>query len=174
MPSSENIELKAVYAEAIKESPNFVLANYSGLTVAEITELREKLSEAGSRFQVIKNNVFRMALEDSHEIEGLEAKQVFKGTLGVAFAGDNLPAVAKVVKNYAKDQEKFSPVGAILEQKYYDAAGVETLSKLPSKEEVLGTFVGMLNTPATQIAGGIQNVIGSLARAIRSVGEKNG
>lgn len=174
MPSAQNIELKSVYEESIKASPNFILASYSGLTVSEMTELRQKLAGAGSKFQVIKNNVFRLALLDSQEIEGINATDVFKGTLGVAYAGENLPAVAKVIKSFAKDQENLVPVGAIMEQQFYDAKGVEAISKLPTKEQVLATLASMLNTPATQIAGGINNIMGSLARAIKAVGEKNG
>ena len=174
MPSEQNIELKSAYEESIKASPNFILASYSGLSVSEITDLRNKLAAAGSRFQVIKNNVFRIALLDSQDIEGIDSSQVFKGTLGVAFAGENLPAVAKVIKNFAKDQENLVPIGAIMGQQFYDAKGVESIAKLPTKEQVLATIASMLNAPTTQIAGGINNIMGSLARAIKAVGEKNG
>lgn len=173
MPAAEKIELKEAYAQILEDKPNFILTRYSGLDVGQMTDLRAKLREKGVEYRVVKNNVFRLAVLDRGEVKGMP-ENPFTGPIGVAFAGDDLPIAAKVLKDYAKDEEKFSLVAGVMEAHFYDESKVGTLASLPTREELLAKLAASLNGPATEMAGLLNNIMASLARAIKAVGEKNG
>lgn len=174
MPSQKNIDLQQNYSDTIKSSPNFILTRYTGLSVSQITDLRGKLREKGVTYKVIKNNVFKRALQETPEIDGFPYDSTFEGPLAVAFVAEDMPSAAKVLKEYAKEQDKLQIVAGVMETTYYDASGVESIASLPSKEELLATLAASLNSPATKMAGVMNNIMASLARAIKAVGEKNG
>lgn len=174
MPSLKNKELIEKYNGYLQESSNFLMARYSGLSVSEITNLRAKLHEQGLKFTVIKNNIFKLALQAREDLEDFPYDSTLQGPIGVVFAGEDVPAAAKTLKDYSKENEKFQIMSGVMESKFYDEKGVEALAGLPSKEELLATLAASLNSPATKMAGVMNNIMGSLARAIKAVGEKNG
>jgi large subunit ribosomal protein L10 len=174
MPSAEKIGLKEEYATALKANPNFVVTQYQGLDVAAISSLRKKLREAGATYTVIKNNVFTLALKDAGTAAEFPYDSTLVGPNAIAFAGEDVPAVAKILKDFGKDNDKLVITAAVMENTYYDGKGVIAIADLPSKEQILAQIAAMLNSPATKIAGTLNNVIASLARGINSVAEKNG
>lgn len=174
MPAAEKTHLKDEYAALLKSHPNFIITQYQGLNVAEISALRKKLREAGGAYTVVKNNVFSIALKESGVAKDFPYDSTLKGPNAIAFASDDMPAVAKVLRDFSKDNEKLKITAAVMESTYYDAKGVATIADLPSREQVLAQLAAMLNSPATKIAGTLNNIIASLARGIKSVAEKNG
>lgn len=174
MPAAEKTHLKDEYAALLKSHPNFIITQYQGLNVAEISALRKKLREAGGAYTVVKNNVFSIALKESGVAKDFPYDSTLKGPNAIAFASDDVPAVAKVLRDFSKDNEKLKITAAVMESTYYDAKGVATIADLPSREQVLAQLAAMLNAPATKIAGTLNNIIASLARGIKSVAEKNG
>ncbi|MFZ5627810.1 MAG: 50S ribosomal protein L10 [Spirochaetota bacterium] len=174
MPSAEKTELKDEYASILKSKPNFIVTQYQGLDVAQISTLRKKLREAGGSYTVVKNNVFSLALKESGVVQDFPYDSTLKGPNAIAFASDDVPAVAKVLRDFGKENDKLKITAAVMESTYYDAKGVATIADLPSREQVLAQLAAMLNSPATKIAGTLNNIIASLARGIRSVAEKNG
>ncbi|MCB1199691.1 MAG: 50S ribosomal protein L10 [Leptospiraceae bacterium] len=174
MPSQKKINLQEDYSSHLSQSPNIILTRYSGLTVAQLTTLRGKLREKGVVYKVVKNNIFQLALKASQDLKDFPYDSTFEGPLAVAFANEDVPGAAKVLKEYAKEQDKLQIVAGVMEQTYYDANGVEAIANLPSKEQLLATLAASLNSPATKIAGLVNNIMASLARAINAVGEKNG
>jgi large subunit ribosomal protein L10 len=142
---AESIEsLKGVFAAA----GAVVVTHYMGLTVAEMSDLRGRLRKEGAAFKVVKNRLAQKALNGAGE----GASALFKGPVGIAYAPDPVSA-AKITTQYAKDNEKFTIVGAMMGEAVLDAKGVDALAKLPSLDQIRATLVGLIQTPATRIVG---------------------
>lgn len=162
MNRTEKEELVGSLREAFAGTTAVVVAHYSGLTVAELTELRQKARAAGASFKVTKNRLTRLALEGT-PFHGLS--QLFKGPTAVALSRDPV-AAAKTVVEFAKSHDKLVIVGGALNKEQLDADGVKSLAALPSLDELRGKLVGMLQTPATRVAGVLQAPAGQLARVM--------
>ncbi|HMV35463.1 MAG TPA: 50S ribosomal protein L10 [Turneriella sp.] len=174
MASAEKTELKDEYTSILKSNPNFIVTQYQGLDVAQISSLRKKLREAGGSYTVVKNNVFSLALKESGVAKDFPYDSTLKGPNAIAFASEDVPSVAKVLRDFSKDNDKLKITAAVMESTYYDAKGVATIADLPSREQILAQLAAMLNSPATKIAGTLNNIMASMARGIKSVAEKNG
>lgn len=145
-----------------------VVAQYSGLTVAEMTEMRVKMREAGASFKVTKNRLARLALEGT-DYGSLSDK--LKGPVGIAFSDD--PVVApKVVTEFAKANDKLIVLGGAMGETELDADGVKSLASLPSLDELRGKLVGLVQAPATKIAGVVQAPASQLARVLSAKAEQ--
>ncbi len=161
---SDSIEvLKGVFANA----GAVVVTHYTGLTVAETTDLRGRLRKEGASFKVVKNRLAQKALNGAGE----GAHALFKGPVAIAYGPDAVSA-AKVATAYAKDNENLTIVGALMGAQVLDAKSVEALSKLPSLDELRGKIIGLLNAPATRIAGVLQAPGGQVARVIGAYAAK--
>ena len=145
-----------------------VVTHQSGLTVAESTDLRRRMRDAGAGFKVTKNRLARLALKGT-QFEGL--MPLFTGPTAIAFSSDPV-AAAKVSVAYAKENEKLSIIGAALGEQILDLDGVKSLATLPSLDELRGKLVGMISTPATRIAGVLAAPAGQVARVIGAYGAK--
>ncbi|MAZ01932.1 MAG: 50S ribosomal protein L10 [Sneathiella sp.] len=157
-------ELNGVFNEAAV----VVVAEYSGLTVAEMTDLRVKMLDAGASFKVTKNRLARLAL-DGTDYGSLSEK--LKGPVGIAYSNDPV-AAPKVVTDYAKGNEKLIVVGGAMGATELDPDGVKSLASLPSLDELRGKLVGLLQAPATKIAGVMQAPAGQLARVLAAKAEQ--
>jgi large subunit ribosomal protein L10 len=163
---AESIEtLKGVFAD----SGAVVVTHYMGLTVAEMTELRTRLRKEGAALKVVKNRLAQKAL-DGKAGEGADA--LFKGPVAIAFGPDPVSA-AKVATQYAKDNDKFVVIGALMGDVVLDAKGVGALATLPSLDQIRGQLIGLLNAPATKIAGVLQAPAGQIARVLKAHADKN-
>jgi large subunit ribosomal protein L10 len=161
---SESIEsLKGVFAGA----GAVVVTHYLGLTVADMNDLRGRLRKEGASLKVVKNRLAQKALNGSGEA----ASDLFKGPVAIAYASDPV-AAAKVTADYAKDNEKFIVIGALMGADVLDAKAVAALAKLPSLDELRGKLVGLLQAPATRVAGVLQAPAGALARVVGAYAAK--
>lgn len=160
----------------LETKPNFLLVNYSGLSVRAMEELRKEIRKSGSKMKVIKNNLFLRALKESklHSSKAIDFGKSYFGPLAAIFSDENLPQVAKVCKDFKKKNENFELKAGYFSGEVLDSNGVDSVAGLPSKEELLSMIARGLNTPATQIASGINQIMASLARGIQAVAEKNG
>lgn len=145
-----------------------VLTHYSGLSVAQITELRGALRKEGATFKVTKNSLARRALAGT-KFEGMG--DMFKGPTGVA-SGKDPVAAARVAYNFAKTNEKLVILGGALGSRILDAKGVEMLAKLPSLDELRSKIVGLLQAPASKIVGVLQAPARQLVGVTKAYGEK--
>jgi len=145
-----------------------VITHQTGLTVAEVTELRRQMRAAGASFKVTKNRLARIALTGT-KFERLAS--LFTGPTAIAYSRDPV-AAAKVAVEFANKNEKLTIVGGALGSQQLDAAGVKSLATMPSLDELRGRLLGMLNTPATRIAGVLQAPAGQLARLLSAHAEK--
>jgi large subunit ribosomal protein L10 len=129
----------------------FVVVANNGLTVAQMTELRGELRQAGANMKVVKNRLAKIALKGkpSEKVAGL-----FKGPTAIAFAEDPV-STAKAIEKFAKKNEKLVILGGAIGAETFDAAGVKALASMPSREELLGSIVQAIMSPAANLVGAI-------------------
>ena len=159
---------RASKAESIDALKGVVVAHYSGLTVAEMTDLRGKLRKEGAKLKVVKNTLVKKAMAEAGE----GAHALFNGPVAIAYAPDPVSA-AKVVTDYAKSNDKFTVVGALMGPTVLDAKGVGALATLPSLDQIRGQLIGLIQAPATKIAGVVQAPAAQLARVFNAYATKD-
>ena len=135
--------------EKLGSAKSFFLTDFTGLTVKKVTELRRRLRKAGIEYVVVKNTLAERALE------GLDVPDVvefFRGPTAVAIGTDDPVAPAKVLVDFAKENDNRPALkAAVVERKAYTAHQVERLAKLPSREQLLGELAGVLEAPMAQL-----------------------
>jgi large subunit ribosomal protein L10 len=157
-------ELKSIFAG----SGSVVMTQYSGMTVAEMTNLRIKLREVGGTFKVVRNRLAKIALQGQ---PGEGAADLFTGPVAVAYSEDFVSA-PKVVVDYAKANEKLIILGGFMEENVFDAAGIAALSKMPSREELIGTIAARLTGQASQVVQRLMAPGQGLAGAVEAIREQ--
>jgi large subunit ribosomal protein L10 len=158
-------ELNGVFSKA----GSVVVAHYSGMTVAQMSDLRTRMRAAGASFRVSKNRLAVLALKGT-PVEGIS--HLFKGPTGIAVSDDPI-AASKVAVAYAKDNNKLVILGGSVGVTTLDVNGVKALASLPSLNELRGKIVGLLVAPATKIAGIVQAPAAQLARVIGAYSTKD-
>jgi large subunit ribosomal protein L10 len=159
-------ELKGI----LDNSGAVVVTHYMGLTVAEMTDLRGRLRAEGASLQVVKNTLVQKALDGA---AGEAGNALFKGPVAIAYGPDPVSA-AKVVTQYAKDNDKFKVIGGILDQTtILDLKAVSSLATLPSLDQIRAQLIGLIQAPATKIAGVLQAPAGQLARVFNAYATKD-
>ncbi|MBI1682615.1 MULTISPECIES: 50S ribosomal protein L10 [Caulobacter] len=163
----ESIEsLKSVFADA----GAVVVTHYTGLTVAEMTDLRLRLRKEGAAIKVVKNTLALKALDGKL---GEKGDTLFTGPVAIAFGPDAVSA-AKIAVQFAKENDKLKIVGGVLDQtNVLDEAGVRALATLPSLDELRGKLIGLIQAPATKIAGVLQAPAAQLARVFNAYATKD-
>ena len=146
-----------------------VVTRQTGLTVSEVTALRQQIREAGASYKVCKNRLVRLALEGT-KFEALAP--LFVGPTAIASSADPV-AAAKVCVDFAKKNEKLTIVGGALGEVALDKAGVESLAKLPSLDELRGQLVGLLQAPASKLASVTQAPAAQLARVFSAYSSRD-
>ena len=157
-------ELGNIFAD----SGVIVIAKYAGLSVAEMTDFRNRMREAGGAVRVAKNRLAKIALEGK-PCEGMA--DFLKGQNVFAYSEDPVTA-AKVVEAYAKDNDKLVVVGGAMGESVLDPAGVKAVAAMPSREELIATVVGMIGAPAANLAAAIGAPASNIAACVAAVEEK--
>jgi large subunit ribosomal protein L10 len=166
---TEKEQTVASLKQMFDDSTVVVVTHYTGLTVAELTDLRSRMRDAGAQFKVTKNRLTRLALEGT-SFQSLQ--DLFNGPTAVAFSADPV-AAAKVTAAFAKDNEKLVILGGAFGDQVLDVNGVKTLASMPSLDELRGKIVGLLQAPATKVAGVLQAPAGQVARVFGAYGAKD-
>ena len=155
------VELKQPIVEeisnSIKDAQSVVLVNYSGLTVEQDTILRKELREAGVQYKVYKNTMMRRAFEGT-AFESLSDH--LHGTNAIAISETDATAPARIL---AKQFPALELIAGVVEGNYNDQAGIQALSTIPSREELLGKLLGSMQSP-----------IANFARVLNQIAEQNG
>lgn len=166
---SLNLEQKqAVVAEVsaqLAQAQAVVLAEYSGLAVEQMTELRRKARNSGVYLRVLKNTLARRAVTDT-PFAGLTDKMV--GPLAYGIASDPVK-VAKVLQEFAKDNEKFVIKAGALPNSVLSAKDVANLAKMPSREQLIATLLATLQAPIATFARTLNEVPGKFVRTLQAV-----
>ena len=150
------------------EVESVVVTQNAGLTVTQMTELRNQMRAEGVSFKVAKNRLVIRALKGTR-FEGIS--DLLKGPVGLATSKDPV-AAAKIAYNFSKSNENLIILGGALGKDILDFSGIEALAKLPSLDEVRAKFVGLLQTPAQRIAVLCQAPASQLARVTRAHADK--
>ena len=147
------VELKqpvvAEIAEVLNGAKSAVVVDYRGLTVEQDTALRKQLREAGVSYKVYKNTMIRFAAKGT-EFEALEPH--LEGPTALAVSKEDATAPARIICDFAKKAEALEVKAGVVEGTVYDAAGIQELSKIPSREVLLSKLLGSLQSPITNLA----------------------
>ena len=156
------VELKQPVVNEIKElltdAQSAVLVSYRGITVEQDTAMRKELREADVEYKVYKNTMIRFAIQGT-EFEALADD--LKGPTAIAVSKTDATAPARILAKYAKTVPTLELVAGVVEDTYYDKAGIEALSQVPSREELLGKLLGSIQSPIANFA----RVISQIAEA---------
>ncbi|MBL6777170.1 MAG: 50S ribosomal protein L10 [Alphaproteobacteria bacterium] len=164
MNRNEKAELIETLQSTLSEATAVVVTHQTGLTVAESSDLRGRMREAGAGFKVTKNRLTKIALQGT---KYEDITDLFTGPTAMGTSADPVSA-AKTLVAFAKENDKLTIVGGSLDGKVLDKAGVEALATLPSLDELRATLVGLLNAPATKVARVAQAPAAKLARVIQA------
>lgn len=162
MDRARKEELVTELNQSFGDAALVVVTQQSGMTVAESTDLRARMREAGAGYKVTKNRLAKLALAGT-TYEPIS--DLFNGPTAIAYSADPV-AAARVAVNYAKENDKLVVIGGAMGDTLLDENAVKALADLPSLDELRGKIVGMLNTPATRVAGVLQAPAGQLARVL--------
>jgi large subunit ribosomal protein L10 len=147
------VELKqpivAEISEAIKDAQSVVLVDYRGLTVEQDTALRKQLREAGVTYKVYKNTMMNFAFKGT-DFEGLAP--YLEGPSAMAISTTDATAPARILAKFAKDAKALEIKAGVVEGLVYDAAGMQTIAQIPSREELISKLLGSLQSPITNFA----------------------
>ena len=147
-------------SEQIKDAQSVVVVDYRGLTVAEDTQLRKQLREAGVAYKVYKNTLVNFAIKGT-DFESLS--DVLEGPNAFAISTTDATAPARVIAKFAKTAPALEIKAGVVEGTFYDADGMKAIATIPSREELLSKFLGSIQSPIT-----------NFARVINQIAEKGG
>ena len=168
MDRTQKEGLVASLHQTFKDASIVVVTHYSGLTVAEMGVLRNKMREAGANFKVTKNRLTRRALEGT-QYEGLSG--MFTGPTAIAYS-ENPVAAAKAAVSFSKENKKLIVLGGAVGDEQLDTNRVKALAALPSLDDLRAKIISMLQTPATRIVSLLQTPAGQVARVLGAYGQK--
>lgn len=151
----EKQQVVSEVVEKLKESASTIVADYRGLNVAQVTELRKQLREAGVEMKVIKNTLTRRATAAA-ELTELDAHLV--GPTAIAFSKEDAVAAAKIMTTFAKKNEALKVKGGVVEGKVVDVEAIKALADLPSREGLLSMLLSVLQAPVRNFALAVQAV----------------
>ncbi|GAB7387308.1 50S ribosomal protein L10 [Bacillaceae bacterium] len=151
----EKKQIVAEIAEKLRESKSTILTDYRGLNVAEITELRKKLREAGCEFKVYKNTLARRA---TAEVNLTDLDEHLVGPTAMAFSKDDVVAPAKILSDFAKEHEALEIKGGIVEGKIVGVDEIKAIASLPSREGLLSMLLSVLQAPIRNFALAVKAV----------------
>lgn len=169
MERAEKAELVTALTSSFKDAGSIIVARNTGLTVADLENLRRQMKEAGGTVKVAKNRLAKLALK---ETETADISDLFTGPTILAYSEDPVTA-PKVAAAFAEKNQKFEIVGGAMGTTGLDADRVKALAKLPSLDELRATLAGMLKQPATRIASVLQAPGGQVARVIAAYADKS-
>ncbi|MCF8242214.1 MAG: 50S ribosomal protein L10 [Melioribacteraceae bacterium] len=170
MNKKEKAEVVAEIKELISNSTAMYLVDYSGVNVDKINQLRSSFRQEEVTYKVFKNTLFKKALEDNKGYE--ELNDLLVGMTGVAFAGENFVAPAKIIKKFFTDNQKFRFKGCYIEQTFYEENKLDTLASMPTKDEIMSSIVGSIAQPATGIVGAINAVMRDLVSVVDQISKR--
>jgi large subunit ribosomal protein L10 len=145
----------AEVTEKFKASASTIIADYRGLNVAQVTQLRKSLREAGIEFVVLKNSLARRASANA-ELSALD--EYLTGPTAIAFSKDDLVAPAKILTDFAKKNDKLSVKGGVVEGRVVGYDQIKALAELPSRDGLLSMLLSVLQAPVRNFALAVKAV----------------
>ncbi len=172
MTREKKAEVLELIAQKLEEYPTVYLTDFTGLSVAEITQLRRRFREAGVEFRVVKNTLLRIAMERVNR-DGEKLEAYLEGPTAIALTGD--PAQpARIIKTFWKDLGANKPLvkAALVEDALYPGEEIDVLASLKSRDELIGDIIGLLLAPISNVVGAVQAPGSALVGALQTIAEK--
>ena len=168
MDRAQKEQLVEELGQVFESSGVVVVSHYVGLTVAEMQDLRARARSVDASVRVAKNRLAKIALEGK---PCASIADLLTGMTVLTYSEDPV-AAAKIAQEYAKENDKFVILGGAMGENALDVAGVETVSKMPSRDELIATIAGMLGAPASNIAGAIGAPASDIASILSTIEDK--
>jgi large subunit ribosomal protein L10 len=157
------------YKEILSGNNALILTHYQGLTVQQMESLRSQVRESGGQYQVVKNTLVKMAFEDV----GLpQPEGSLEGPTAIGATSEDLPALAKAIVDLSKEVDVFRVKAAIIEGEVFDSAEVVRLAELPPLPVLRAQLLGLLQTPAQQIAGALAGSLRQVVNVLNAYSEQ--
>ena len=165
-------EIVAELKDLLSDTQSIFVIDYKGLTVAEISDLRNRIREKGGTCKIAKNTLIRIAVQDNENWQPVQ--EFLKDATALLLTKEDIGSVVKEYKKFQKDTKKTELRGGVLEGKALTSAEAEALADLPSKEELYAKIAGAINALATKVAVGVKEVPSSIARGLQAYVDKEG
>jgi large subunit ribosomal protein L10 len=164
-------ELVSVYSDLLSQATGIVLADYKGITVAQVNQMRDKLRDVEGAYVITKNTLFKIALQNA----GWPVPEnLLNGPTGVIFGAGNFPSVAKVSLGFVKDYEGlFSIKGGVMAGQLLTAKQVDAVSSLPSLDELRSQLAGLISQPATGLVSVINSAVAAVPQVLQAYVSKH-
>jgi len=170
MKRSEKEQILAEVTEQVSRAKSMFFADFTGITVEEVTGLRREFKKSNVDYRVVKNTLARKALEAATGYDTVLDKLV--GPTAIAFGYDDPVAPAKIIKKFREKNEKLKVKICVLEKQVYDGKQLDDLAKLPSRPEIIAAILGSIQAPMTGVAGAINAVMRDLVSVIDAIEKK--
>ncbi len=170
MNKNEKTDIISEVKEMIESSSAVYLTDYTGINVADISQIRNDFRKEGVKYKVIKNTLFKRALDEAGKYDKLADH--LEGMTGYVFASDNPVVPAKIIKKYFDDTQKLALKACYIENQYYTGDKLKELASLPTKNEIIAGILGSLNSPASGIVGVLNAVARDLVSVIDEIAKK--
>jgi len=159
-------ELVSTYTDLLAKTDGFIVTEYRGLTVAKLDDLRDRLRGASGSYGITKNTLFSIALKQN----GWPVPaNLLVGPTAVAFGNGNLPAVAKIIQGFQKDnQDLFIVKGGVLAGSVFKAKDLDAIASLPTLDEVHAQLAGLLVQPASMLAGLLSSATSQVVNVLQA------
>lgn len=168
-------DVKVQSIDALKETfgaaPDYIFADYRGLTVEQITALRKQLRAKDAEFKVVKNNFARIAFE---QLEAPDVASYLVGPTAVAISPKDSNEVAKIMLDFSKETPALKVKGGLVGKTVYDGAQVVAFSKLPGRKELIAMLMSVMNAPARNLAAALNDINARLVRTVKAIADKKG
>lgn len=166
----EKVEVTAELADVLGGADILYLTDFTGLNVKDMTELRRRVREAGSRYLVVKN---RLALRALEKLDLPDISEHLRGPTGLIVAKDDPVAPAKTLRTFAKEYEERPAIkGGVIKRRLVSPGEITTLAELPPRDELLAGIAGSLTAPVAGIVGVLNGLLRDLAYMVEEVARK--
>jgi len=155
--------------ETFQSAPDFIFTDYRGLTVEQISALRTQLRAKEATFKVVKNNLARVAFE---QLDFDTVASYLVGPTAIAVSPRDSNEIAKILFDFAKEAPALKVKGGLVGKTVYDAAQIEAFSKLPGRMELISMLMSVMNGPARNLVGALNDINARLVRTVKAVGDK--
>lgn len=169
MDRNAKLQWRDSVVEALDKSGAVFLANYSGMTVEELTAMRRELKAVNASFHVVKNTIAQKAVEGRDE---QVISEYFNGQTGVVFAYGDVAAAAKAFSEAAKKVEKLKITAGYMEKSVLTPESIQTLASLPSREVLIGQLIGTMVAPHRGLLNVLNGVPRNLVQVLNAIKDK--
>lgn len=171
MPTQEKIETVAELRQRVERSAGIYLAEYKGLSVKDISDLRQQMRKIGAQMIVVKNRLLNLAVAGT-PAEGLKAH--LKGPNAVIFCDQDAVTPAKTIADFAKTHDVVTWKGGYVEGAVFDAAGMARVAELPPKPQLIASVVAGVAAPVTGLVYTLSGLVSDLVYTVQAVADKKG